>query len=628
MKYAFSDFVFDSEQLILYKNNEVVACRHTETKLLALFLAEPQRVFSKDDILEQVWAGKVVSEQAVFQNISLLRALFGDNAIKTFSKKGYQWQLDVKPYLEPAFVSAIVQPETKINYRARRPFWIFVVLALIVLIMGGFLYWRSIQTDPQLTRIAILPLLVERKDQQNQNLNMDLVQPVWQVINQSKIFRPVIVSDLKDYDDFFYTPQKYFTQLSQQTHSNLVLVASVGTSKNNVFIRYTLKSEQGGWSAAHQAKTVPLLLKKLDAHIALIMQSNILNISFSDSTLINAKLKILHQQAPNDLVVLSHLASSEIQNGNANSAVLLADELAVKALQQDDKGAEGNSYTIAADAYISQGLYSEAEAKLLKASGVLLGEQDYRALNSMQRTYASLAFAKHDYELFKKSLITAIQFAQQAKDPLLEVSDSNYLSVVANKFGEKLDRQTYLDRAEFVLDRTHQSPEHYASVYFYAGMYAETEALAEKYYRKVLTVLPADQLWWERERAQVHLTELLIKQARWEQALELFPKDKPLKIPEELMVAKIYSAQQRWAEAERHGLNAYKASSLSGQPGSALDAALTLFNIYTHAGDAEKAQIYQQFLIREAKSVPYWIRFNKEALDKVGLQLEEAQPLK
>ena len=88
MKYAFNDFVFDSEQLTLYKNNEVIACRYNEAKLLALFLSEPARIFSKDDILERVWAGKVVSEQAVFQNISVLRTLFGENAIKTFSKKG------------------------------------------------------------------------------------------------------------------------------------------------------------------------------------------------------------------------------------------------------------------------------------------------------------------------------------------------------------------------------------------------------------------------------------------------------------------------------------------------------------------------------------------------------------
>ena len=95
MRYSFNDFVFDSEQLLLFKQNEMIPCRPNEAKLLALFLAEPQTVLGKEDILDRVWAGKVVSEQAVFQSISNLRSLFGEAAIKTFPKKGYQWQLDV-----------------------------------------------------------------------------------------------------------------------------------------------------------------------------------------------------------------------------------------------------------------------------------------------------------------------------------------------------------------------------------------------------------------------------------------------------------------------------------------------------------------------------------------------------
>ena len=623
MKYAFTDFVFDSEQLILYKNNEVVACRHNESKLLALFLSEPQRIFSKDDILEKVWSGKVVSEQAVFQNISVLRTLFGEDAIKTFSKKGYQWQLDVRPYVEPEFVPTETQPAKIVNFRFRKFFWIFIAVVLIVLSVGGFIYWKSIQADSQLTRIAVLPLLVERKDQQSQNLNADFVQPVWQDINRTKTFHPVVVSDLKDYDDFFYTPQKYFTQLAQQTNGSVVMVARVGMRKDKVSISYMLKSEKGMWGARHEAETVSNLMKKLNTHIALILQSKILDVDFLDSALINAKLKILHQQAPDDFIVSSQLIRSETQTGNTNNAILLADEMGKSAQLQGDKIGEAWNYVVMADAYIAQGLYENAEPRLQKASAIFKEEQDYSLLAIMQYSYASLAFAKHDYPLFKQALVAAMQFAKETQDPLAEVGFSNYLSVVANKFGEKLDRQTYLDHSEAVLDQTHLSKEHYGSVYFYAGMFAETESLAEKYYRKVLAVLPADQLWWERERAQVHLTELLIKQSRWKEALELFPNDKPLKTPAELMISKIYLAQQQWNQAEEHSLIAFKIANLSGQMQSALDAALLLLNIYKQTDQPEKAKVYEQFLARGAKNVPYWIRFNKAELDRLELQLEE-----
>ena len=215
-----------------------------------------------------------------------------------------------------------------------------------------------------------------------------------------------------------------------------------------------------------------------------------------------------------------------------------------------------------------------------------------------------------------------MQFAQQAQDPLLEVRNSTYLSVVANKFDEKLDRQTYLDRAELILDQTGQSKEHYGLIYFYAGMYAATDALAEKSYRKVLAVLPADQYWWERERAQVHLTEILMKQSRWQDALDLFPTAEPLKAPEELMVTKIYAAQEAWGEAEAHGVNTFKMANLSGQNSLGLDTALVLVNIYQATKRPEKEQIYKQFILKEAANVPYWIKFNQPALQKLAIVME------
>ena len=622
MKYVFNDFVFDSEQLILYKNSEVVACRHNEAKLLALFLSEPQRVFSKEDILEQVWSGKVVSEQAVFQNISLLRALFGEGAIKTFSKKGYQWQLDVEPYIEPPFESTTTQSPAPVNSRSRKSFWISIALALTVLSVGGFLYWRSIQVDPQLARIALLPLLVEQDDRDNPNLHAELVQPVWQAINRTRVFHPVVVGDIKDYDDFFYMPQKYFTPLSGQTRSDVVMVARVGMHNGKVRINYMLKSEKGMWSAGHEAETVPLLLGKVNAHIALILQSKILDVDSLDSALINAKLKILHQQAPNDFTVWSQLAHSEMQNGHSNNAILLADEMAKSARLQGDKIWEGWSYVTVADAYIAQGLYENAELRLQKAVAIFQEEKDYSLLASMQYSYASWAFAKHDYPLFKQSMLTAMQFAKKAQDPLSEVSFSNFLSVIANKYGEKIDRQTYLDHAELILDQTGQSKEHYGSIYFYTGMYAETEALAEKNYRKVLAVLPAGQDWWVRERAQTHLAEILMKQSRWQEALDLFPTAEPLMASEELMVTKIYAAQQAWGQAETHGLNTFKAANLTGQISLALDTALVLVDIYQATTQPQKEQIYKQFILKEAAKVPYWIKFNQAALDKVAIAME------
>ncbi|MEC4087545.1 MULTISPECIES: winged helix-turn-helix domain-containing protein [Pseudoalteromonas] len=110
MKLTFQDFEFDCQNLALSKQGRKISIKEKPAMLLGLFLSDPQKIYSKAEILEHVWPGRTVTEQVVFQNIGHLRALFGDDAIKTFSKKGYQWQLPVQPS-EP--VEAQLEAEQK-----------------------------------------------------------------------------------------------------------------------------------------------------------------------------------------------------------------------------------------------------------------------------------------------------------------------------------------------------------------------------------------------------------------------------------------------------------------------------------------------------------------------------------
>ena len=106
MRYLFNNFEFDCEQQLLTRDGKLISLNEKPAQLLALFLREADKIHSKDDILAKVWPGRVVTEQVVFQNISYLRALFGNGAIKTFPKKGYQWQLPLEQVLNVEAESA------------------------------------------------------------------------------------------------------------------------------------------------------------------------------------------------------------------------------------------------------------------------------------------------------------------------------------------------------------------------------------------------------------------------------------------------------------------------------------------------------------------------------------------
>jgi len=152
-------------------------------------------------------------------------------------------------------------------------------------------------------------------------------------------------------------------------------------------------------------------------------------------------------------------------------------------------------------------------------------------------------------------------------------------------------------------------------------MFEPDEAAAETHYRKVLELIPAGQVWWERERAQAHLSELLVKQARWQDALELYA-NQTLGATQELLVGNVWLAQRDWAKAETHGIHAFEQAKMHGELQKALDAAAYLLRL-------DKLQqrpfdnFYHQFLLKEAANVPHWIRFNKSVIAELGLALEE-----
>ncbi len=118
-------------------------------QLLLYLVHHRDRLVSKDELLEHVWAGKVVSDDALTVAISQIRKALGDNArhpeyIKTFPGKGYQL---IAPVSLPVTVAAETTPVRK-TYPM--PIW-FLTLFTITLV--GILGWfatmdiSSEQTD-------------------------------------------------------------------------------------------------------------------------------------------------------------------------------------------------------------------------------------------------------------------------------------------------------------------------------------------------------------------------------------------------------------------------------------------------------------------------------------------------
>ena len=105
-------------------------------ELFRLLSSSPNKVVSKSVILEQIWAGAVVEEQAIFQSINEIRKAFAPvEVIKTYPRKGYAW---VMP-LSSNDVSVVI-PKNPAAKRVLKP--LVVLSSALLLLLLALIVWK------------------------------------------------------------------------------------------------------------------------------------------------------------------------------------------------------------------------------------------------------------------------------------------------------------------------------------------------------------------------------------------------------------------------------------------------------------------------------------------------------
>ncbi len=100
MVLAFGDHRLDIERRELRRGTELVDLEPKVFDLLAFLVQHRDRVVSKDDLLQAVWDGRIVSESALTTRINAARRALGDDGtaqrlIRTFTRKGIRFVGDV-----------------------------------------------------------------------------------------------------------------------------------------------------------------------------------------------------------------------------------------------------------------------------------------------------------------------------------------------------------------------------------------------------------------------------------------------------------------------------------------------------------------------------------------------------
>jgi TolB-like protein len=119
VRYLFEDYALDAEGRELVRGAEPVSVEPQVFDLLHYLIRNRNRVVSKDDLLDAVWNGRVVSESALSTRLNAARLAVGDNGeaqrlIRTFPRKGLRFVGTVREEPGPS----AMQPPVVVSDRA------------------------------------------------------------------------------------------------------------------------------------------------------------------------------------------------------------------------------------------------------------------------------------------------------------------------------------------------------------------------------------------------------------------------------------------------------------------------------------------------------------------------------
>ena len=116
MRYLFEEYAFDTDRRELHRGTDVVSVAPQVFDLLDYLIRNRERVVSKDDLVNAVWDGRIVSDAALTTRLNAARSAIGDSGeqqrlIKTLPRKGFRFVGAVREAQQPAAAAAVDHPE-------------------------------------------------------------------------------------------------------------------------------------------------------------------------------------------------------------------------------------------------------------------------------------------------------------------------------------------------------------------------------------------------------------------------------------------------------------------------------------------------------------------------------------
>jgi TolB-like protein len=116
LRYLFENYAFDTDRRELRRGAELVTIPPQVFDLLDYLIRNREHVVSKDDLMDAIWMGRIVSETALTTRLNAARSAIGDTGeeqrlIKTLPRKGFRFVGTVREAEGPAAATVADTPE-------------------------------------------------------------------------------------------------------------------------------------------------------------------------------------------------------------------------------------------------------------------------------------------------------------------------------------------------------------------------------------------------------------------------------------------------------------------------------------------------------------------------------------
>jgi len=145
MKYYFSDFVLDTETKELQYRSQAVPLTRQSYNLLSYLLENKTKIHTKDELVEHVWRGRIVSDNTVDQSISKLRKILNDHHADTYIEAIYGQGVK--------FIPEVNEGQTRKNNNTR---WLITGCTLLIFLAVGWYYMDVVPDQTTKPRIIFV----------------------------------------------------------------------------------------------------------------------------------------------------------------------------------------------------------------------------------------------------------------------------------------------------------------------------------------------------------------------------------------------------------------------------------------------------------------------------------------